>query len=260
MGAGQTPLILVSNDDGVAARGNVALREAMEGLGEVVTVAPEREQSAGSHAITLDRPLRHRVVAPNVHSVDGTPADCIYVALFHEPILPRRPTIVVSGINHGPNLASDVFYSGTVAAAREAAIRGIPAIAFSQMGKGDFELSARIARGIVQRVIESVPPPGRPVLFNVNFPQGHPKGIRATRLGSRTYDDVVTARRDPRGREYLWIGGPNAYHAPREHADTEAVDQGYVSVSPLLLEATNPDHFGIAAYAAAAEIERAENP
>src|SRR5688500_9165878 len=131
---GDRPLILVSNDDGVYAPGLAALREAVAELGEVVTVAPLTEQSAGSHSLTLSRPLRHREVAPGVHAIDGSPADCIYVALFHESMLPRRPDLVLSGVNHGPNLGSDVFYSGTVAAAREASLRGIPAIAFSNAG------------------------------------------------------------------------------------------------------------------------------
>src|SRR5690606_17768279 len=141
----ERPLILLSNDDGVAARGLRTLREALLAIGDVVTVAPATEQSANSHSLTLSRPLRHREVEEGVHSIDGTPADCIYVALYRERFLPRWPDLVVSGINHGYNLGTDVFYSGTVAAAREGALRGIPSIAFSLGPKGSFEEAAEVA-------------------------------------------------------------------------------------------------------------------
>jgi len=251
----ERPLILIANDDGVTARGLLALRDAMVPLGDVVVCAPEREQSANSHSLTLANPLRHRDVDENVHAVDGTPADCIYVALFHQRILPRAPDLVLSGINHGPNLGADVFYSGTVAAAREAALRGIRAIAFSLERGGDLELAARLARAMAEKVLGATPPPGQTVLLNVNFPAGEIAGVRATRLGRRLYDDAVTARTDPRGREYFWIGGPNARHEPLEGSDTEALDEGYASVTPLLLDATCPAHMGMAAFVAAVETE-----
>src|SRR5947207_14366132 len=128
------PLLLITNDDGVHAAGLQLLREALQPLGRVVVVAPTTEQSASSHAITIDRPLRHVQHGSDVHSIDGTPADCVYLALFEPRFLPRRPDVVLSGINHGTNLGTSVFYSGTVAGAREAALRGIPAIAFSYDG------------------------------------------------------------------------------------------------------------------------------
>src|SRR5690242_349876 len=131
------PVLLVTNDDGVHAEGLRLLRAALLPLGHVVVVAPSNEQSATSHSITLDRPLRHVEHAADVHAIDGTPADCVYLALFEPRFLPRRPDLVVSGVNHGANLGTSVFYSGTVAGAREAALRGIPAIAFSHDGEAD---------------------------------------------------------------------------------------------------------------------------
>ncbi len=250
----ERPLILLSNDDGVNARGLRTLREALRVLGDVVTVAPATEQSAGSHSLTLSRPLRHRAIEEDLHSVDGTPADCIYVALYRERFLPRWPDLVVSGINHGYNLGTDTFYSGTVAAAREAALRGIPAIAFSLGPKGSFEEAAKGATVIAGRMLEA---PGggegeRGPLLSVNFPPETPyRGLRATRLGRRVYLDEVTVRRDPRGKEYYWIGGPGAHHEPMSGSDTEAVDEGYVSITPLVLDATDPDDLGLASWVAA---------
>ncbi len=255
------PLILLSNDDGVSARGIRSLHAELATIADVVVVAPQTEQSANSHALTLARPLRHRVV-DGFHAIDGTPADCIYVGLYWKDLMPRAPDLVVSGINHGYNLGSDTFYSGTVAAAREGALRGIPSIAFSLgmsgggMAEGSsFDTVAPIARGIVERVLAlpKTPRRMRPTLFNVNFPAGvpHPAGLRATKLGHRRYEDEVDVRRDPRGREYFWIGGPNAFHDPSERSDTEAVDQGFVSITPLGLDATAQEHMELATIAIA---------
>jgi 5'-nucleotidase len=219
-------------------------------LGEVVTVAPEHEQSATSHSISLHRPLRHRRVEDKVHAVDGTPADCIYVALYREDLLPRRPDLVVSGINHGPNLGSDVFYSGTVAAAREAALRGIPAIAFSNLGK-DMDRAATVSVELCARMLSAKLPSDHAPLLNVNFPPGAFKGLRATRLGTRHYAEGVDVRTDPRGREYFWIGGPGGVkHEPLDGSDTDAADAGYVSITPLALHATHSEHFGLATWVA----------
>lgn len=244
------PLILLANDDGVDAPGIRALDAALREAFDVVRVAPEREMSGQAHSITLTRPLRLRRVADGVHAVDGTPADCIYVGLFHPDVLPRRPDLIASGINHGANLGADVFYSGTVAAAREGALRGIPSVAFSQVGRADLAASAQRARRLVERLLEAEVPPGDPPLLNVNFPPGEPRGTRATILGRRLYTDEVDVRRDPRGREYLWIGGPGAHHSPVEGSDTDAIDAGFVSVTPLLIRATHADHLGLAAWAA----------
>ena len=246
------PLILVSNDDGVDAPGNLALREALQDLGDVYTVAPQTEQSAKSHAITLEYPLRFREVEDRIWAVDGTPADCVYVAFFLKGLLPRRPDLVVSGINHGPNLGNDVHYSGTVAAAREGALRGVPSIAFSN-ARSDMTEAARYAAIFTERLLQAVQPPtGQAALLNVNFPAVDPLGTRATRLGLRLYSDEVEVRDDPRGRHYLWIGGPGGVeHEQLQGADTEAIDDGYISVTPLSIEATQPDHLGLAAFIAA---------
>ena len=257
------PLIVLSNDDGVYAEGLRALHAALSTFAEIVVVAPLHEQSANSHSLTLARPLRHRSI-DGFHAIDGTPADCVYAALYGKRFVSRRPDAIVSGINHGYNLGSDTFYSGTVAAAREGALRSVPSIAFS-LGMGRVETAARstgekptmaglapIAARLTQRFLASIAgarsEDGTPLL-NVNFPAGFatPRGIRATRLGRRRYTDEVEVREDPRGREYFWIGGPNAFHDPSPGSDTEAVDEGFVSITPLALDATRVDHATLAA-------------
>ncbi len=231
------PLLLLSNDDGHRAIGIHRLRAALAQIADVVICAPEVEQSAASHAISLHRPLRLLEHAPGVFAVDGTPADCVYTALYGGTrILPRRPDVVVSGLNHGVNLGDDVFYSGTVAAAREGALRGIPAIAFSATEGAELEAAAELARDLVWSLLTAVPP--RPLLLNVNFPVGSGWRVRATRSGSRIYKDEVEYRMDPRGREYLWLGGPpGATHTQAEGTDTWAFDSGEVGVTPLTLSA-----------------------
>ncbi len=249
------PLILLSNDDGVQAEGLRALREELERWAQVFVVAPETEQSASSHRITLAEPLRHRQLTPSIHAVDGTPADCVYVALNLGGLLPRRPDLVVSGINHGLNLGMDVVYSGTVAAAREGALRGIRSVAISAERGADPIHAATLCTPMLQRLLESEAPTGLPVLLSVNFPAERPKGVRTTRLGRRDYEDVVEVRQDPRGRSYYWIGGPVSSHDSSDGADTTAVDQGYISVTPLSLELTQPAHFGVAAFCAGPDTE-----
>ena len=236
------PTILVTNDDGVHAPGIRALAHALEALGDVFVLAPESEQSSTSHALTLSRPLRLREHGPRVWSLDGTPADCTYVALHHRQFLPRPPTVVVSGINMGLNLGTDVFYSGTVAAAREAALRGFAAAAFSMPSAGDARRCAARARTMVARLLawrERNPAAAAPLL-NVNFPDGHPRGVRVCTLGVREYENVVEERRDPRGRQYLWIGGPSVAHRPNPGSDTAAHDDGYISVTSLRLDLALP--------------------
>jgi len=193
-----------------------------------------------------------------VHSVDGSPADCIYVAFYREGFLPRLPDLVVSGINHGYNLGTDVYYSGTVAAAREAALRGVPAIAFSLARDGNLESARSHTHALAERVLMAPGNVGRtrPPLLNVNFPAGDRyEGIRATRIGVRTYADEVDVREDPRGNQYYWIGGPSATHEHLEGADTAAVDEGYVSVTPLVLDPSDPADLGLAAWVASVPSE-----
>jgi len=228
------PLVLLANDDGYRARGLRLLGEALRAHADVVVCAPEVEQSAASHALSLHRPLRLYSHGEAVFSVDGTPADCVYVALHGaQRVLPRRPDVIVSGVNHGVNLGDDVFYSGTVAAAREGALKGIPALAVSAARDAELtaaaELGARLALGLA-----ALAPGG--VLVNVNVPPGRDWPLRATRLGRRIYRDEVEFRRDPRGGEYLWIGGPGADHHPIPGSDTEAFDDGAVGITPLMLD------------------------
>ncbi|MGC4088580.1 MAG: 5'/3'-nucleotidase SurE [Polyangiaceae bacterium] len=229
------PLVLLSNDDGYRAAGINALAAALRESCDVVVCAPEVEQSASSHALSLNRPLRLFPHGEGVFSVDGTPADCVYVALYAEArVLPRRPDVVVSGMNHGVNLGDDVFYSGTVAAAREGALKGIASIAFSAALDAEPRAACRLATEITLGLAKRADP--RPILLNVNVPPGNAWPVRATRLGRRVYRDEVEFRRDPRGREYLWLGGPGAEHHPESGSDTEAFDAGEVSVTPLVLD------------------------
>lgn len=232
------PLVLLSNDDGHNAAGILAMREALSEIADVVICAPEFNQSATSHSLSLHRSLRLRKVEEGVFSLDGTPADCVYVALHSDGrILPRKPDFCVSGLNHGLNLGIDVFYSGTVAAAREAALRGVPSVATSADHEADRGAAARLSASIARELWErSRGLPGPAPLFNVNIPAGKGWTVRSTRLGARLYDDSVVYRNDPRNREYLWIGGAEPRHAPVPGSDTEAFDAGEASVTPLSLD------------------------
>jgi 5'-nucleotidase len=232
------PLILLSNDDGYTSRGLQIARRALEEHADVVTCAPETEQSAVSHALSLNRSLRLRHTAPDapIFAVDGTPADCVYVALHSGTrVLPRRPDLVVSGINRGLNLGQDAFYSGTIAAAREGALRGIPALAVSAEVGAELEpiaaLTVRLALGLL-------PGDGSRRLLSLNVPKAWNGEVRPARLGSRLYDETVDFRQDPRGREYLWIGGPGVTHASDPGSDTDAFDEGAASLTSLLLDLT----------------------
>jgi 5'-nucleotidase len=234
------PLILVSNDDGVRAPGITALAQALREVADVVVAAPDRERSATSHSISLDRPLRVDELEPGVFSIDGTPVDCVYLAALH--LVPRRPALCVSGINDGYNLGSDVFYSGTVAAALEAALRGVPAIAFSLERKRpqDFTHAAAFAAELVREVLTrgaSAIPGG--ALLNVNVPAGALDGYEVTRLGQRVYRDQVVVREDLRGRAYYWIGGPEEEGTDAPGSDCSAVRARRASVTPLTLDLTH---------------------
>jgi 5'-nucleotidase len=243
----ERPLILLSNDDGVTSPGIRAAREALLATGaDVVTLAPETEQSACSHSLSLHRPLRLRAVSDGIFALDGTPADCVYLALHAGTrVLPRRPDLVVSGINHGMNLGQDAFYSGTIAAAREGALRGIPALATSAHPSLDLtraaELSARLALALFDTSR------GRGLLLNLNIPPAWNGSVRAARLGSRIYDEVVDFRVDPRDREYVWLGGPGVRHERDGGTDTDAYDDGVASVTPLLLDLTSSAAIPLAA-------------
>jgi 5'-nucleotidase len=235
----QSPRILISNDDGYMSEGIRALAEAVADLGEVVVVAPMNEQSASSHAISIHRPIRLHEVKPKWWAVDGTPTDCSWIGINHV-MRDRRPRLMISGINHGPNLADDVTYSGTVAAAMEASILGVPAIAFSLASRVGFEFgpAARFARALVGSALGQELPAG--MLLNVNVPGGDPDGYAVTRLGKHSYGAEVVEKLDPRGRKYYWIGGNEYQHEDIPGSDCNAVlRENRVSVTPLHLDLTD---------------------
>jgi 5'-nucleotidase len=232
--------ILVTNDDGVRSEGIHALAEALRHLGEVTVVAPQTEASAIGHALTLRRPLRMEPVGDSVYEVDGTPTDCVNIAVtqLYDP-LGVKPDLVVSGINKGWNLGDDVTYSGTVAGALEGALLGIPSIAVSieYMDAYDFSNAASAAA----RVAELVLPQGlAPRTFlNINVPSRKPKGMRVTFQAKRNHITVVSERKDPRNKAYYWIEEGEDAWEPHDRSDYQAVKDGYVSVTPLHPDMTN---------------------
>lgn len=232
---------LVSNDDGIHSPGIEALERAATAAGfETWVVAPDREQSATSHALTLTRPLRVVKTGERSWVVDGTPTDCVNLAICRI-LKDVRPDFVFSGINLGPNLGDDVTYSGTVAAAFEGTLLGVPSIAFSldcrkDGGAGpDFSEAERIAEEVIRLALSR--PMAEDVLWNVNIPEGRPTGIRATRMGRRRYGESVVEKVDPRGRPYYWIGGSHV-DTQSEGSDLTTVAEGLVSVTPLHLDLT----------------------
>jgi 5'-nucleotidase len=233
--------ILVTNDDGFAATGIHTLADAARALGTVHVVAPDREQSATSHSLTLHHPLRVRTAPDGTQIVDGTPTDCVMLGLGE--LLEEKPDFVLSGVNHGANMGDDVLYSGTVSAAMEATMLGIPAIAFSYAGRDATripEWSERLSELLAQLLArESYP---SETLLNVNIPPIDPadlKGVRVTTLGRRAYVGSLTRALDPNGREYFWIGGGESKWWGGEESDFRAVHDGYISVTPLHLDLTN---------------------
>ncbi|MFT4569171.1 MAG: 5'-nucleotidase [Hyphomicrobiaceae bacterium] len=233
-------MILASNDDGIQSEGLTALVEALEAIDRVVVVAPDRERSAVSHALTLERPLRADQVRQDWWAVDGTPTDCINLAL--NGLLSERPWLVVSGINRGANLGDDVTYSGTVSAAMEAVLLGVPGVAFSQVGRAKFhyEAAASFANALVTVLHDSGLPPD--TLLSVNVPEGtRPTGFLVTRQGKRRYGDAVIEKVDPRGRKYYWIGGAELEMPDADGTDFAAIKAGKISVTPLHLDLTNYD-------------------
>ncbi|HEY0160254.1 MAG TPA: 5'/3'-nucleotidase SurE [Thermoanaerobaculia bacterium] len=234
------PRILVTNDDGIYSEGLRKLADACRAVGEVIIVAPDREQSAASHALTLNRPLRLLEIRPDEWIVDGTPTDCVNLAVL-KLLKDHRPDLIVSGINFGPNLGDDVTYSGTISAAFEGALLNIPSIAFSaEVGKHfSFDRCAAFAAELTSIALERHRDPR--VILNVNFPVSAFNGVKITRLGRRIYSEGVIERLDPRGRKYYWIGGePPVWH-PGEGTDFEAIQNGYVSITPLHLDLTHDE-------------------
>jgi 5'-nucleotidase len=231
--------ILVTNDDGVHSAGIHALAKALSHLGEVIVVAPHVEASAIGHALTLRRPLRLERLSPGVYEVDGTPTDCVNIALtqlFKDP-----PALIASGINKGYNLGDDVTYSGTVSGALEGALLGIPSIAVSLQRNDEYDFgpagdaAATVAEAIMERGL-----PGR-TFININVPPGRPLGMRATVQAKRNHITMVSERMDPRGRPYYWIEEGQNDWEPHDQSDYQAVRDGYVSVTPLQPDMTSYD-------------------
>lgn len=240
--------ILVTNDDGIFSEGIRLLARKLKTLGEVVVVAPDREQSTSGHSLTLDRPLRMQQLEEDWYAVDGTPTDCVSLAA-HWLLRDRAPDLVVSGINFGVNLGDDVTYSGTVSAAFEANLLGFPAVAFSQevSEKFSFETAAEMAHDFVGTLLAGTVP--RDLLLNVNIPAGGFSGVRFTRLGRRVYHEVVAEKIDPKGRKYYWIAGTPEWEGANG-TDQHALSLGQVSVTPLHLDLT--DYRGLESYGALA--------
>lgn len=232
------PRILITNDDGYHAEGIAALESALLEIGDVLVVAPATDQSGAAHSLTLARPLRIRRIDERHWTVDGTPTDCVLLALNQILGDDLMPDICCSGINHGPNLGDDATYSGTVAGALEATILGVPGLAFSLAvtRSHDFTEAARVAAELTKHALEAGIPDG--VLLNINVPKGTPKGIRITKQGVKDARPVISENIDPRGKPYYWIGEQREGFHARGGTDFEAVEEGFVSVTPMRSDLT----------------------
>lgn len=233
--------ILVSNDDGILAPGLALLADACRSVGSVSVVAPDREQSGTSHSLTLHRPLRPMRRPDGSIQVDGTPTDCVMLAV--EALLPERPAFVFSGVNHGPNMGEDVLYSGTVAAAMEAVMLGVPGVAISFAGNHPETLATyRDRLADLVRRITAAPDFPKDTLLNINLPRvpaSEVKGVKVTKLGSRVFSESLTRMKDPWGREIFWIGGGTITWTGDQDSDHAAVAEGYISITPLHMDLTN---------------------
>lgn len=233
-------LILLTNDDGFYSEGIEALRRRLEDLGEIFIVAPDRERSATSLSLTLHRPLRVKRIRENVFAVDGTPADCVYLAL--QKFLPRKPDLLISGINSGPNLGQqDVSYSGTVAAAIQGIFLRVQSLAISCLhddkGRFHFDTASEIAYQVAKRLLQNKLPEG--ITLNVNIPPPPFKGIKITKLGQRRYSPEIVEEKDPRKTSYYWIGTGSPETIGDEESDVVAVKLGFISVTPLHTDLTD---------------------
>ena len=233
-------VILVSNDDGIHSPGIHILADALRSIGDVYIIAPDRERTAASHALTLHKPLRLEKLGDKIYSVNGTPTDCVNLGV--NGLLHKKPDIVVSGINKGGNLGDDVTYSGTVSAAFEGTLLGIPSFAVSQVADSDykFETAAKFALYLTSLIKEQSLPPG--VLLNVNVPNldmAEIQGVKITRQGKRIYDQTAVVEKvDPRGKKYYWIGGGRLSWENMEDSDFSAIEEGMISITPLRLDLT----------------------
>ncbi|RQO36181.1 5'/3'-nucleotidase SurE [Herminiimonas sp. KBW02] len=231
--------ILISNDDGYLAPGLIALADAMAAIADIVVVAPDSNRSGSSNSLTLDRPLSVYQAANGFYFINGTPSDCVHIALTG--IMSEPPDLIVSGINQGQNMGDDTLYSGTVAAATEGFLFGIPAIAFSQVNKGwdQIDAAARVARDIVERRFDNY---GKPFLLNVNIPNLPYEQLKppvATRLGKRHQSEAVIKTQDPHGRDIFWIGPCGGQKDAGEGTDFHATALGHVSITPLQIDLTH---------------------
>lgn len=234
--------ILITNDDGIHSPGLTALQDALSPLGRVVVVAPDRDNSAISHALTMNRPLRLTQLDHDVYTVDGTPTDCVSIGL--SKVLKHPPDLLVSGINSGPNIGDDITYSGTVSAAIEGTMYAVASMAVSLAGDPPF--TYRDGNAIIYELARIVINSGLPAntLMNINIPASTPiKGIKVTRQGRRIWKQAVQEVKDPRGRVHYWIGGGTPLFDSGKDTDVKAVSEGFVSISPIHLDLTN--HEGI---------------
>ena len=230
--------ILITNDDGIHSPGLMALKESLAPLGRIVIVAPDRDNSAISHALTMNRPLRLTALDEDVFTLDGTPTDCVSIALGK--VLDRIPDLLVSGINNGPNIGDDITYSGTVSAAIEGTMYAVPSMAVSMAGEPplDYGKADLLIRQLAQRVIAHGLPAN--TLMNVNFPaSAELQGVKITRQGRRIWKQAVQEVKDPRGRIHYWIGGGTPLLDSGKDTDVHALGEGYVSISPIHLDLTN---------------------
>jgi 5'-nucleotidase len=236
--------LLCTNDDGFLALGLDCLVRAAERIGDVTVVAPDREQSATSHSLTVHHPLRVKVRGDRRYQIDGTPTDCVMLAL--QALMPEPPDFVLSGINHGQNMGEDVLYSGTVAAAMEGIALGVRSIALS-FASGDHGSNStlvgeqvELVTWLLRHILSLTLPPG--TLLNVNLPPQPPdqvKGVRLTRLGRRVFNDSLTRMKDPWGKEVYWIGGGTIAWSGEKDCDYQAIEDGFISVTPLNLDLTH---------------------
>lgn len=234
------PLILVTNDDGVYSDGIKILAKRLKQIGHVIVVAPSQERSATSHSLTLHRPLRIFKVSKDVYAIDGTPTDCVNMAV--NEILPRRPDLIASGINRGGNLGDDVHYSGTVSAAVEGAIMGLPAIAFSCVARDNhkYQAASNVAVKICKKVLKEGLPKGIVLNVNVpNLPQSKIKGLVITKQGKRNYGDIIEEKVDPRGRKYYWVGGDEVGFDDIPGSDCNAIHECKISITPIQVNWTD---------------------
>lgn len=240
------PLFFLTNDDGFFAEGLQVLVRRLRSLGVSYVVAPDREKSATSLSLTLRRPLRVEKISQNVFAVDGTPADCVYLAL--QKILPRRPDLLISGLNRGPNLGQqDISYSGTVAAAIQGTFLGLPSLAVSvlpdEQGRFPFSVAAEFTANFIQRLLKKKLPPG--LTLNVNIPPPPTRGVRLTRLGEKRYNPEIIEKKDPRENLYYWIGAGRPTPVGDKGTDIWAVARGFISVTPLHTDLTDYPALGL---------------